>query len=318
MIITKIIPIKINRRNIEHYLSKNYKCKLNNTIDVNVMDVTRGSGKKIKVSCEICENISELAIHNYWKNYNTGNYNFYTCHKCHNNKTKMTSMKIWGHEHPSKSDEIKEKTIKTNLEKYGVEYVFQDDKVKEKIKKTNLEKYGVEYVIQSGDIQDIIKRNNLQKWGCEYPLQNEYIKNKIKKTNIERYGVEYVLQNDSIIQKAKNTKIKKGLYSSDISDFSKYKNKVYTLTNKIKSELFKCWDGYDFYDKEYIICNFEKPYHHSDYPTVDHKISVIYGYINGISPVEISDINNLCITKRYINSSKGSKCDIEFIKKLNT
>jgi len=41
------------------------------------------------------------------------------------------------------------------------------------------------------------------------------------------------------------------------------------------------------------------------YPVVDHKISVFEGYKNGIKPEEISDIKNLCLTKRVINGKKG-------------
>ena len=42
------------------------------------------------------------------------------------------------------------------------------------------------------------------------------------------------------------------------------------------------------------------------YPTIDHKISVFNGFINNISPEEISQLENLCITKRTNNSKKNS------------
>ncbi len=50
-------------------------------------------------------------------------------------------------------------------------------------------------------------------------------------------------------------------------------------------------------------------YQHGDYPTIDHKISVHYGFINNINPEEISSLENLCLTKRRINSKKNSKID---------
>ena len=37
------------------------------------------------------------------------------------------------------------------------------------------------------------------------------------------------------------------------------------------------------------------------------KISVYYGFKNNISPEELCKLDNLCITKRGINSSKGCK-----------
>ncbi len=41
------------------------------------------------------------------------------------------------------------------------------------------------------------------------------------------------------------------------------------------------------------------------YPSIDHKISLFYGFENNMNPEEIGSIDNLCITKRYINSIKG-------------
>ncbi|NPV13200.1 MAG: hypothetical protein HPY57_15645 [Ignavibacteria bacterium] len=40
---------------------------------------------------------------------------------------------------------------------------------------------------------------------------------------------------------------------------------------------------------------------------VEYASSIIYGFNNKISPEIIGDINNLCITKKYINSGKGIK-----------
>jgi hypothetical protein len=49
-------------------------------------------------------------------------------------------------------------------------------------------------------------------------------------------------------------------------------------------------------------------YDTKNYPTIDHKVSVLYGFKNGIEPEEISKLDNLCITKRILNIIKGSKC----------
>lgn len=62
----------------------------------------------------------------------------------------------------------------------------------------------------------------------------------------------------------------------------------------------------DFYDGGYIKENLNLDATDRLYPTIDHKISVYHGFMNNIPPEEICDINNLCITKRSINCSKGS------------
>jgi hypothetical protein len=89
--------------------------------------------------------------------------------------------------------------------------------------------------------------------------------------------------------------------------FKIYKNNVRRLTNRNKKYLYRIWNGHDFYDNEYIKQNFNLNYNNPDYPTLDHKIPVTYGFINKISPDEIANIENLCITKRKINSSKNNK-----------
>jgi hypothetical protein len=90
-----------------------------------------------------------------------------------------------------------------------------------------------------------------------------------------------------------------------ISPFLKYSQMVNNITYKYKEELYCNWDGYDFYDNELIKENFNLNYNDKRYPTIDHKISKYNGFINGIEPNIIGEINNLCITKRTINSIKN-------------
>ena len=65
--------------------------------------------------------------------------------------------------------------------------------------------------------------------------------------------------------------------------------------------------------KLFINNNFNLHSSSKQYPTIDHKLSVLYGFINNISPLEIGSINNLCVTKRSLNSKKGRKTEIEFL-----
>jgi hypothetical protein len=181
------------------------------------------------------------------------------------------------------------KRVETVREVYGVDYTLQVEEYKKKKEKTNLKKYGSITPLGNVNIKEKIKKVNLEKWGFENPFQSELIKEKIKKTNT-----------------------KNNYWIIDSENFDKYKRRVKTLTNKIKKELFKNWNGYDYYDNEYIKENLNLNKNSNIYPTIDHKISVYYGFINNISPEEISDINNLCITKRFINSSKNKKNEDEF------
>lgn len=98
-----------------------------------------------------------------------------------------------------------------------------------------------------------------------------------------------------------------GVKYVDIDKFKIYRRRVDKLTRDIKSILIEKWDGIDYYDGEYILDNFNLKYTHGDYPTVDHKVSVYHGFKNNLPPEEIARFENLCFTKRRINSTKYNK-----------
>ncbi len=70
-------------------------------------------------------------------------------------------------------------------------------------------------------------------------------------------------------------------------------------------------------DGEYIKDNFDLDHNDPKYPTVDHKISISYGFNNKIDPNQIGDIKNLCVTKRNLNCLKRNLNEKEFIETLN-
>ena len=100
------------------------------------------------------------------------------------------------------------------------------------------------------------------------------------------------------------------------SAWSKFRMDCERFTNKAEKIIFDLWDGYDYYDGEYIL-EYRK-LHHTDpkYPTMDHKISLFDGFKQGISAEIIGNIDNLCITKRGINASKSRRSEKEFKKFL--
>lgn len=158
------------------------------------------------------------------------------------------------------------------LNKYGVGNVFQNEDIKIKSKNTKLDKYGD------------VNYNN-----CE----------KNKKTCLEKYGFEHYAMSDEFFNRMGY------VLNDNLDDWNLYKRLSRRLFKKMKKEIFKEWNGYDYYDGEYIKDNLNLKWYDRLYPTIDHKISVYYGFKNNI-PIEIiNSIDNLCITKRYINSMKG-------------
>lgn len=98
--------------------------------------------------------------------------------------------------------------------------------------------------------------------------------------------------------------------------FEKYINEVRRLTKANKKELIYNWNGLDYYDNEYIKDNFNYHYNDLKYPTIDHKISILYGYKHNLSTEYISSMDNLCFTKRFLNCKKGKTNEDIFKLKL--
>lgn len=114
--------------------------------------------------------------------------------------------------------------------------------------------------------------------------------------------------NHKILNKSKKTRIDTGNQIPDefLTDFRKYRKQVTSMTNKNKKILLESWNGLDYYDGEYIRDNFSLNKYDKKYPTIDHKYSVLNGFLNNITPNDISKLENLCFTKRTNNSKKSS------------
>ena len=138
---------------------------------------------------------------------------------------------------------------------------------------------------------------------------------KFKMTYIESGGGNWINKNDSKFLKALKLKSSVSIEKSEskycdsnISDeYLLYRNECRRITNKSIKNLFENWNGLDYYDGENISNYLNLSHSHKNYPTIDHKISIYYGFINKISAIDIGDIDNLVITKRSINSSKRDK-----------
>lgn len=282
MILIKKVTIRINSRNFNYY--KNYidDLKNNQYYEINIQNILPTSHQKIEVKCDICESISLKPYREYMRSFN--NEGIYCCSpKCALFKNK-----------------------ETNLNKYGCENPFQSEICKEKIKETNLRKYGVEYVFLSTSVKNKIKEKNIEKYGFENPAKSEIIKGKMKQTCFKKFGsLNYNSSNQ-----AKNKRIQNKLQVPDEfkSEFELYSKKVRNKTNRLRKNLFEKWNGLDYYDNENISKYLNLKWYDKNYPTIDHKISIYYGFMNDIDAEEIGDIENLCITKRHINSSKHVKC----------
>ena len=284
MIITKKVEIILNSANMKHFHNLGYnELKRNEKLIVPIEDLTKSSHAIIKVKCDICGHEKDLMYRFYSKNFN--NQGFYCCsEKCSRIKANTTSVDKYGAENYRNT----EKMEKTCLEKYGYDNPSQVEKFKEKRKNTMIERHGVEYYVLSKDFSEKSEITSIKNYGTTHPMMSDEMK-EIKK--------EYFIKNG---------------FNITTDEFELYKNIVYRLTKKNKKKLLELWNGLDYYDNEYIKDNFNLSGSHRNYPTVDHKISIFEGFKNKIEAEEIAKIENLCFTKRYINSRKYIKTDLFF------
>jgi hypothetical protein len=274
MIKNEKITVSISYRNIGHYLRLGYSPIINKNLEIRTMDLPSVSHVKIDVLCSICNKENKIMFCKFLEN--SKRHGFYGCKKCSRQKAVLTSRKIYGVDNWMQLEEAKKIIEENNIKKYGVKTTLLVPSVKESIKKTLLEKYGTENFYEIRD-----------------PNTNKFVFKDIDSQNFD-----YVNPVD---------KYEDICYDS----YLRYRSEVRKLTKQKVGELLESWDGCDFYDGEYIIENFNLPFNDKKFPTIDHKISVNYGYKNNISVEEISDISNLCFTKRSINSKKRDSLSVD-------
>lgn len=284
MILTKEIEITLNSANMNHFKSLGYyNLKKGNKLIVPIEYLNIGSHSIVDVKCDFCEKEKKISYKDYIKS--AKNQNLYCCSFCIPIKAKNTNIEKYGIEHYNNIEKIKQSFIN----KYGEENPSNIDEFKDKRKNTMIEKYGVEFYVLSNDFKD-----------------------KSEKTSMINYGTIHPIMSDKMKEIKKDYYIKNG-FNVTTKDFELYKNKIYRLTKKNKQILLNNWNGFDYYDNEYIKDNFNLPYYDKNYPTIDHKLSIFDGYKNNISVEEIADLKNLCFTKRFINSKKYIKSESIFI-----
>jgi len=217
-------------------------------------------------------------------------------------KAKKTNLERYGCEHPKQSELFKQKEKNTKLERYGDEN-FNNS---EKNKKTKLKKYGN----KNFNNLDKAKKTNLERYGCEHPTQSKNVIKKRDENNFRKYG------KNSFVQTDLHRKYMEENYEwtpiECLNEKEIYYKKVNIETKKWKKQIFEQWDGKDFYTGEKLLVNedFKKSFPNKDIrtnklqPTIDHKISVIFGFQNKIDLLIIGNIKNLCICSRFENGKK--------------
>ena len=296
MLITKEVEVQL-RKNKKHYESFGYdtNVEIGELILIKTEHLTKGSHTKVVVGCDFCGKESTKDYKEYLHEIKDVNLNACSNKECSNQKIKAVCLK-----------------------KYGVENTFQAGFVKDKIKVTLTEKYGVEHPMFIKETKDKIKDTCVERYGVSSYTKTIEYQEKTKKTNLDKYGATHDSKTKEGQLKRKLTRISRGNQIPDkkLSEFFLYRKRIDNFTDNIRDIFIEKWDGIDFYDGEYIKDNFNLDSGNKLYPTIDHKVSVYYGFTNGLKIEDIANLDNLCFTKRGLNAKKGNKNHDVFIEEL--
>jgi len=305
MILTKEIIKIVTQYNFRIF--KNYGFKIGDEAIVPIEKWNRSSHEKVEVMCDICNSKKVIPYREYMNSFEK--YNIYSCSsKCSQFKNKITKKEKYGDENYNNHQKCKN----TCLEKYGVDNIFKDDLIKINIDKTKREKYGSNFELIVFKLRDVI----YEKYGVDNISKYDDVKKKKIETSIRNFGVTHPAKSDKVKNQVREKMINDGKwFKIDSKEYLVYENLVKSETKK--NLKFINWDGRDYYDGEFIFDNFNLNYNHPDYPTIDHKKSIRFGFENNIDYKIIGAIENLCYTKRRINSKKNKQNEKDFMKNFS-
>jgi len=215
--------------------------------------------------------------------------------------------------------QIKKKFNQTCQERYGANGYTQTEEWAHKKKQTMIERYGVEHNFQ---MQTCVKsrQKTLQENKEEINQKRSafWTEENVEQVNVnrvkslqEKYGVDNVFQIPFVVEKIKEKHEQSGkwLVGRIRTRYMKYRVRVDWITrNRYNTKKLIEENEYDYYTGEKMI----KCHNKALEPTIDHKISVFYGFQNNIPPEEIAHIDNLCVCSRRTNSKKSRMTEQEF------
>jgi hypothetical protein len=163
----------------------------------------KNNKEKLRFRC-VCGSESEI-VHNDIKRGRL-------CMNCKSDRSRETSILLYGVDNPSKSNEIKDKIKQTNIDRHGVPYAQQNPEIHAKTEATCEEKYGVKWVFTLPEVyekmvdrygtkhfaqSDEMKRRMLDTYGVEHFVKSD----EMRRIMVERYGAPHAMQCPEIFRK---------------------------------------------------------------------------------------------------------------------
>lgn len=202
--------------------------------------------------------------------------------------------------------------VYNTLKKEGIDYSELTETEKEIIVNTMLKVYSI---VEIGKIYKLWNRSQVEKTLIEYNIHPKYNKeiskkckeyqtNRIRKTCMDRYGVKNIGKTGKYGWCALNKlNYEKPKYLSEQKEYSEI---VYANTVKPEPVKYCEYTGIAFAEEP---CNPNHPLKRS----IDHSISIQYGYLMGLDPSEIYSPKNIKQCLKCVNSIKAQTNLNDFI-----
>lgn len=151
-----------------------------------------------------------------------------------------------------------------------------------------------------------IKHTLMERYGVDNTSKLLETRERVKQTCLEKYGVANV--SNSIPSQIKHYILGLDVDPSQKVDFAEYRRKVDSITNKNRK--FLPFDGVCYYSG----CGISREAHYNSNfkASIDHKIPVIVGYEQQLSPEEVGSLNNLVWCAKLLNTYKRSMTEEQF------
>ena len=228
LIVPQTVEIRISSSNYKHYKEKGYEFnKVGDIIEVNVLDLSKGSHKMVKIICDVCGNEAEICYKYFIKSRKKGVLVSCGSNSCKYKKYENAFMKKYGVRNVFQLQETKDKIVETNRKNHGVDWYTQCTEYKDKAKKTCQLHYGVDNPAQAQEVKDAMKDTCRKKYNCDYAIQADEVQNRKKATNQKIYGGDSPFSSEEIRKKSQQTW--KEHYGEDIIN----PGQVESIKNKI-------------------------------------------------------------------------------------
>lgn len=216
-----------------------------------------------------------------------------------------------------------EKTRSTLLKRYGTSNPLQtfnaQIKMKEKIRDISKKRSeSMKKIWSDKRYHDTtlksMKNGVINKFKVDNVFKLRSIQDKATKSIQLRFGVSNISQS----KYKKDLLVSLGKYTpdKDKTKYIRYKEKVRKITYKYAKILKDLWilsDRRCYYTLDLLLDENDTAIgDFKNKPTIDHKVSILFGFLNGIPPEVIGHYKNLCICSSYINSLKRSLTEIQF------